>query len=273
MERDREWMARRPIGERVSRRIRGTALIVAMAIVMVLAGLSMVLLNEMRTRAFRTEVDGEDVKAFEAAEAGMDAALRSLNTGGSGCLGLGWADSNIRPVNRSGAWELGHWTDGGTMDGDMSIGEVAVIGSGEVSAGGWQPGVDGTPYTAVGYVRPEGMAVSNTFRTQGSAVDTAYPRPEPTEFDFYKHTIVFGDVRYFTYAVAWALDGVDNDGNGQVDDAAEQDWYTVWATGFSNPATPQGKFVTVEAITQRLSWDASFQVDAALEVQVDEFKP
>ena len=61
--------------QRAQRQPRGTALIVAMAIVMILAGLSMVLMNEMRTRAQRSEADGEDVKAFEAAEAGMDAAL------------------------------------------------------------------------------------------------------------------------------------------------------------------------------------------------------
>ena len=81
---------------------RGTALIVTMTIVLILSGLSLVLLQEIRTRAFRTEVDGEDVKAFEAAEAGLDAAIRNLNTGGTGCIGLGWNLDTIRPM-----WSVG----------------------------------------------------------------------------------------------------------------------------------------------------------------------
>jgi hypothetical protein len=253
-------------------RPRGTALIVSMALVMVLAGLAAVLLNEMRTRAQRSEVDGEDVKAFEAAEAGMDAALRNLNTGGNGCTGLGWSDVKVRPVYMSSGWVLGRWTDLDN-DGDMEISEVTAIDAGDVSAGGWRPAMDGVPFSAPGYERPVGQAEVNTFRERGAASAAPYPRPEPTEFNFYEHSVVFGDVRYFTYAIAWSLDNLDNDGNGVVDDAAEQDWYTVWSTGFSNPATPQGRFVTVEAVVQRLSWQDTLKVDAALEVQVDEFKP
>src|SRR6185295_15705733 len=73
---------------------RGTALIVAMVIVLLLSGLSASLLMEMTTRSERTEVDAEDVKSFEAAEAGLDAAIRNLNTGGNGCIGLGWTSGS-----------------------------------------------------------------------------------------------------------------------------------------------------------------------------------
>ena len=84
--------------------------------------------------------------------------------------------------------------------------------------------------------------------------------------------MVYGDVRYFTYAVPWKTDGIDNDGNGIVDDDPEKDWYTIWSTGFSNPATPQGKFTTVEMIGRRLPVD--FNIEAALEVQIkDKDKP
>ena len=75
---------------RLIRQPRGTALIVAMAIVMLLAGVTTALLMELHTRADRTEADKEDVKSFEAAEAGLDAAIANLNAGGNGCLGIGW---------------------------------------------------------------------------------------------------------------------------------------------------------------------------------------
>lgn len=59
---------------------RGSALIIAMVIVLLLASLSAVLMNEMITRAYRIEVDQEDLLAFEAAESGIDAAINDINS-------------------------------------------------------------------------------------------------------------------------------------------------------------------------------------------------
>jgi hypothetical protein len=59
---------------------RGTALIIAMVVVLLLASLAAVLANEMVTRAFCIEVDQEDLLAFEAAEAGIDAAINDINS-------------------------------------------------------------------------------------------------------------------------------------------------------------------------------------------------
>src|SRR5262249_47971483 len=58
---------------------RGSALIIATALILLLAGLSTILMNEMATRSLRTQVAEEDLLAFEAAEAGIDAALNDIN--------------------------------------------------------------------------------------------------------------------------------------------------------------------------------------------------
>jgi hypothetical protein len=59
---------------------KGSALIIAMVIVLLLGSLSAVLMNEMVTRAYRIEVDQEDLLAFEAAESGIDAAINDINS-------------------------------------------------------------------------------------------------------------------------------------------------------------------------------------------------
>src|SRR5438045_3571664 len=75
------WQLRRlttqsRVFQRAARRSpRGSALIVAAALILLLASLSAVLMNEMVTRSLRTEVAEEDLLAFEAAEAGVDAAI------------------------------------------------------------------------------------------------------------------------------------------------------------------------------------------------------
>lgn len=241
------WGIRKILDQAQARPPRGTALIVAMVIVMLLAGLATSLLMEMQTRSERTEADAEDMKAFEAAEAGLDFAIRSLNTGGNGTIGIGWnGDTN----------------DNGKPD------------AGEVSTGGWHTGLDGTSfYTSSDGRRPKTAAWPNQF-TQKNGTVIAFPRPEPAEFDFYTHSKVFGDVRYYTYAIPWEKDGVDNDGNGLVDaaDPDEREWFTIYATGFSNPATPDGKFITVEAIGRRVIAVNRLQLDAALELQIGQYK-
>lgn len=237
---------------------RGTALIVAMAIVLLLAGLATTLLFEMQTRSDRSEADVEDIKSFEAAEAGVDAALHSINTGGNGCLGFGW---------------------NGDLNGD------GFPQSNEVSTGGWycnapsqwssNAGLDGVTFSATGYINPPGKATK----------DSPYPRPQPQEFNFYTYAVRMGDIRYYTFAVPWKKDGIDNDNNGVIDgtstnDPNEQDWYTIYSTGFSdeylsrlsrNPNNPIGRFTTVEVIAKQLSSDSKFQVEAALTLMAKPF--
>lgn len=237
-------------------RARGTALIVALAIIVLLAGLATTLLFEMQTRNDRSEADIEDIKSFEAAEAGIDAALMSLNTGGNGCLGIGWTSD----LNANGFPD-----------------------SNEVAAGGWycgapanwptSRGCDGVVYTGTGFVAPPGLATA----------DSPYPRPQPQEFDFYTHAVRMGDIRFYTYAVPWGKDGIDNDSNGKTDtptDTGEGDWYTIYATGFSdeylarlsqNPNNPIGRFTTVEVVARKLA--SQFQVQAALSIYAKPHNP
>lgn len=214
-----------------SRHPRGTALIVAMAIVMILAGLSAVLMNEVRTRSFRTEVNSEDVKSFEAAEAGIDAALRSLNTDGNGCVGLGWTD--VDGDGKITLWEQA----GGPNDGRFK----PVANSGYAKWGGMPNGDilrDGKYWSEVdaAFMAPRGLPVQDKYRQNGGQVFNL-PRAQPQEFNFYRHAVTFGDVRFFTYVIPWDNDGVGNDGNGVMDenDAGETDWFTIYSTGFSNP--------------------------------------
>lgn len=283
---------------------RGTALIVVMAIVMLLAGLATVLLNDMTTRSKRTDWDAEDVKAFEAAEAGLDAAIMKINAGQCPNLGLGWRVPTVYPPpatdpdvlqgflmpakilagvpNPNGTWQLGRWKDGNRNNAIDAGGEWTPAPNTDIPAGAWQPSMDNVPFPETsGYVRPKGAWVADTF---GSTTYT-WPRPQPTEFNFYNSATTFGDVRYFTYAIPWIADGIDNDGNGHIDginndgvqatvqrQSTESDWYTIYSTGFSNPSTAEGKFVTVEATVQRVSFQNTFNVDSALEFQVGPYK-
>lgn len=265
-----------------ARNERGTALIVAMAIVMVLAGLGAVLMNEIRTRSFRTEVHSEDIKSFEAAEAGLDAALRSLNTFGNGCLGLGWTD-----VNSDGEITAQEQADGPS---DGRYKPLKNDNDKYTLASVYQDGHSYDEYDA-SFIPPRGLAKADKTKVYDSSAPLGYimkswPRPQPQEFDFYKHAVTFGDVRYYTIAVSWETDGIDNDGNGLTDvnpldpsdetypyDPGERGWFTIYSTGFSNPATPEGKFTTVEAVGQRLIFQNSLQLDAALELQIGEYKP
>jgi hypothetical protein len=58
---------------------RGSAVIIAMVLVLLFAGLSVVLMNEMISRSLRVQIAEEDLLAFEAAEAGIDAAVNDIN--------------------------------------------------------------------------------------------------------------------------------------------------------------------------------------------------
>ena len=243
-------------------------LIVVMVIVFVLAGLSTSLLMASRTRADRTEADKEDVKSVEAAEAGLDAAIANLNAGGTGCLGIGWYSTN-NPADADYA-TLSEGKEGVDVNGD------GFPNSAEVAAGGWYVtdkdggGRDNVAYSADGYTPPPSKEQE----------DQPWARPQPAEFDFYTHAKTFGDVRYYTYAVPWGSDGIDNDGANGVDDEEEEGWYTIYSTGFSSEYlsrfsvdanSPLGKFTTVEVIVEQL--EAEFEVKAALDFIVAPFVP
>ncbi|MCZ7647699.1 MAG: hypothetical protein M5U26_20990 [Planctomycetota bacterium] len=253
---------RRWISRKNGRADRGTALIVAMVIVLLLAGLATSLLMEMQVRSKRVEADSEDAKAFEAAEAGLDWAMRDLNTGGTGTIGIGWnGDTNGNGLPDDNEVQTGGWhvSNQGTRTANPN--------------GPW--GCDGAGfYPVTDPRRPKTAAFMNQFRQKDGTVKRN-PRPEPAEFDFYTHSRVFGDVRFYTYAISWENDGIDNDGNGLIDGNDpdnERLWYTIYATGFSNPATPDGKFITVEAIARKVVTQNKLILDAALELQVNKFQ-
>ena len=279
-----------------SRSQRGTALIVAMAIIMLLAGLGTVLLMDMSSRSKRAEGDAEDVKAFEAAEAGLDAAIMRINADQCPCVGLGWRVAPTPPnptteldITRGiliparisagvpspgGTWQIGRWKDTVQRNGLVDLGEWTPVITSDVTAGGWVPAMDNQPFPETGgYKRPIGAWAADKF---GSTINP-WPRPQPSEFNFYAHAMTYGDVRYFTYVIPWASDGIDNDRDGNIDGAGnsktEVDWYTIYSTGFSNPSTPEGKFITVEASVQRANFKNTFDVDSALEFQVAPYKP
>jgi len=260
---------------------RGTALIVTMVVMILLAALATSLMMELRTRADRTEADLEDIKSFEAAEAGVDAAIKNLNSGGNGCLGIGWWKDNRATKEASKGADLN--SDGWPQ-------------ANEVVAGGWHRDIiqvngenegDGNVCPRTGYVAPPGMPKADrmVWTDQNNAAhDDPLPRPQPQEFDFYTLSMQFGDARYFTFAVPWKNDGIDNDFDGLADaadlDKSEDDWYTVYATGFSsdysmrlstNPANPLGKFTTVEVIVKKLT--STLALDAALEIQIAPYAP
>jgi hypothetical protein len=58
---------------------RGNAVLIAMILVLLLAGMSVILSNQMLERSMRTRIAEEDLLAFEAAEAGLDAAINDIN--------------------------------------------------------------------------------------------------------------------------------------------------------------------------------------------------
>jgi len=264
---------------------RGTALIVTMVVMILLAALATTLLLELSTRADRTEADLEDIKSFEAAEAGLDAAIKSLNNGGNGCLGIGWwvttrateEASKVADLNSDG-WPQANEVTGGGWHRDI----IQVNGADEG---------DGMVCPRTGYVAPPGMPKADRMAWTdggGTAHDDPMPRPQPQEFDFYSLSMQFGDARYFTFAVPWGNDGIDNDFDGFTDGHAqekengldEKDWYTIYSTGFSsdysmrlstNPTNPLGKFTTVEAIVKKLT--STLMLDAALEIQIAPYAP
>jgi len=240
------------------RQPRGTALIVSMVLVLLLSGLAVALFGDMQVRTTRASYNMEDVKSFEAAEAGLDSAIKDLNNGGTGCLGVGWTDTNKDGIPQSS----------------------------EIPADGYRGGIpdttkpatdpmrypnDGLRYTGNSYIAPKGGAFHDSIIIH--SVKYYMARPQPAEFDFYKYSVKLGDTSFYTWAVPWQNDGIDNDGSGVADDASEKDWYTIYATGYCRMTNGEGKFTTVEAIVQRISYAAAFNVPAALTIELAPFTP
>lgn len=226
---------------------RGTALIVAMVIVLLLASLSTVLMSEMLTHSMRVEVQQEDMLAFEAAEAGIDAAINDINQSPTIPLvinGLAIKTPNgipiavHNPANRPGCL--------GTKS--------------------WNPASDDLlpSVRSVDYVpRPTWKAVETTPAGGGTAI---FHDPNITPQSL-------GDVAFFTYAIDWRTDSVDNDGNGQVDDANERNKYTIYSTGIHRGmlkagVTEAGRIITIQVVVQAKDRDIPAIPNGPLELQI-----
>jgi hypothetical protein len=286
---------------------RGTALMLALVVIVLLVGVAGVAMQQVLARAQRSEVVIDDAKAFEAAEAGLDAAIRDLNAGGSGCLGLGWTTNGLalrvigKPnffTGQTGAWDIAVWDDssagGGNEDCAIDANELKKPNFTVIGPGGWDPASsDGVLFAGQVYIdnQQQGSPVYDRFKskTTGHGVSHTdancncphWPRPQPREFDFYKHAVTAGDIRFFTFAIPWECDGIDNDGVGvpNGDDSWEKGWYTIWSTGFVNNRRADGtyarvyRFATVEACVRRVFNLSKLAPGAAVEFQIAPYSP
>lgn len=254
---------------------RGSALIVALAIVLLLASISTVLVMEMGTRAKRVEVDLEDIKAFEAAEAGIDAALHDINSSPvyqpkmSGTLST---SSRVSP---------GILSANGTMPACTGI-PLTGPDSGKPltvhvarKADGTKPGCLGTSTWTLandldGNARPTWRSLQMR-SASGSPFTFVNGQPRYCEDNIVPEAL--GSVAFFTYVIDWFHDGTDNDGDGTIDDRNERNKYTVFSTGVhrgirQSGVTEAGKVVTLEVMAQALDKDFEQLPHGALEVQI-----
>jgi hypothetical protein len=229
---------------------RGGALIVAMVIVLMLAGMSAVLMSEIHTRSLRFEVNLEDIKAFEAAEAGIDAALNDINR------------SAVEQPEINGVPLV-------SPDGKPVTVHVQMLPDGRrpgcLGTKDWEANPD-NDWNNDGKPNWKSTAIRETKDGTGKIMATYFHEPGIVPQ-------VIGDVAFFTYAVDWLHDGVDNNGNGQIDDATERNKYTVYSTGIhkgiaKSGVTEEGTVVTVEVILQASDMDIPALPGAALELQV-----
>jgi hypothetical protein len=254
---------------------RGTALVLAMTVIILLASLAVVLVTEMDVRSDLVEVDLEDMKAFEAAEAGVDAAL---------------ADINAAPVYQPLMTDLtatGRRASCGIQPNPQAQDPFAPAGSMPLTspapaslpinvhirqyADGRKPGCIGTAgWTANNDFNRDGRPTwkSVAFANSLNAGDTNRYFCEPNITPQ-----VLGDAAFFTYVVDWFHDGQDDDGDGVADNRAERNKYTIYSTGihlgrWRNGITEAGRVVTLEVNVQALD-DEDFPFpSAALEMQV-----
>jgi len=252
---------------------RGSAVIIAIVLVLLFSGLSVVLMNEMISRSLRVQIAEEDLLAFEAAEAGIDAAINDINQSPTVPLNIGgvqvytndghpiyvhqWSyDGN--PANRA------NWIRPGCL-GTQYWMPACKAGSPLVPVPPTDPNFDPRdnliPSGPVGsdYVsRP----MWKSFPT-GTFVPVIPFNSNPTgpnmAHENYITPLSLGDTAFFTYAIDWLHDGKDNNPfPGQpatIDDPSERNKYTVYATGIHLGVKKAGisEFGTVVTIEVNLN--------------------
>jgi len=267
---------------------RGTALVLAMTLIILLGSFAAILVSEMDVRSDLVEVDLEDMKAFEAAEAGIDAALADINRAPvyqPRMTGLG-------PPNVPGPTErrasCGIQPSPTAQDPLCPSGSTPLISPEPMKipiyvhvhqrTDGTKPGCIGTSewisnndYNNDG--RPTWKSVA--FKNQKNPGDPNYYFCEP-------HVVpqILGDAAFFTYAIDWFHDGVDNDRDGLgplgasvADNRAERNKYTIYSTGihvgrWRNGITEAGRVVTLEVNVQAMDDEEFPFPSAALELQI-----
>ncbi|HYG73438.1 MAG TPA: hypothetical protein VEK08_00290 [Planctomycetota bacterium] len=266
------------------RKPKGSALIVALALIALLASISAVLVSEMTTRAKHVEVDLEDIKAFEAAEAGIDAALFDIN---SSDTYNPWVEANPTvppnqtpsavkpPLSKPYARRVSKGVLPNSQD-PAVIGSAIPLIAPETQrpirvhvarrADGTKPGCLGTSAWMPSHDldkngRPTWRSIPMTNSNGEQLKYSSGPnagKPRYCEDGIVPQAL--GSVAFFTYAIDWYHDGIDNDADGVVDDRNERNKYTVYSTGIhrgimQSGVTESGKVVTVEVIVQALDKD------------------
>lgn len=284
---------------------RGTALIVALALVALLASISSVLMSEMSTRAKHVEVDLEDIKAFEAAEAGIDAALNDINSSPVYQPYMTGPAVVLNGISQPGPDATR--TSNGQLnpDGSLSAGNTSGIPLvGQTSgkpltvhvfrkADGTKPGCIGTSNWIPPTFDDNDVRLTDgddfdgnnrpTWRSQqltnaAGALQT-FPNGKPRYCEDHIVPQALGNVAFFTYAVDWFHDGRDNDGDqralhhGLKDDRNERNKYTIYSTGIhrgvtQGGVTEAGRVVTIEVNVQALDRDFEQLPNGALELQI-----
>jgi len=249
---------------------RGSALLIAMVVVLLLAGLCTLLVGEMSFRAKRVEIDLEDMKAFEAAEAGIDAALHDINSSPVYQPYMESIAPNAKVKSDGVLNSLGSITmfSGVPLVGPSSNKPLTVHVT--KKSDGSKPGCLGTsnwrPGTSLDDKDGNGRPTWCSERTLNFNGVAAYCEPNIQPH----HT---GHVAFFTYAIDWFQDGIDNDGDGAIDDRNERNKYTVYSTGIhrgisQNGVTESGKVVTIEVIVQAMDRDGEQLPHGAVEIQI-----
>lgn len=284
--------ARAQEGRMPAVRAKGSALIVAMAIVVLLASMCVVLLNEMRTRSTRAQVELEDIKAFEAAEAGVDAAIQDINSTRTVPLminGKVVLSPDKHPINVH---------DPSLQPGCLGTRTQTDPGTGTVVAGSrdWKPpsprnstsnlGDDIYPIgpRPVNYIPRPNWLNQPMLDASGNMMTDAAGNPR-----FHEDGIVpvsLGDVAFYTYTIDWLWDGIDNnvngrgadlDGDGQVTgmeiDPTERNKYTIFSTGIHRGlvkagVTEEGRVITVEVNIQAIDSSQPVLPTGPLEQQI-----
>jgi Tfp pilus assembly protein PilX len=278
---------------------RGSALIVALALVALLASISSVLMTEMTTRAKHVEVDLEDIKAFEAAEAGIDAALNDINSApvyqpymSGPAVIINGVSQPSGTATRQGNGMLD--SSGNLMSGNTSGVPLVGLTSGKPltvhvakKADGVKPGSLGTsswvaPTYTSGHVRTNsGDDIDGNDRPTWRALQMldvnragmTFGNGRPRYCEDHIQPQALGNVAFFTYAIDWFHDGIDNDGDGIADDRNERNKYTIYSTGIhrgisQSGVTETGKVVTIEVNVQALDRDYLQVPNGPLEIPI-----